>query len=244
LVIDPTHVAPISQYYTDAANGTLPQFAYLETDYGSEDEHPGSGQSVLAGQLFVARVINTLMYSRSWRDSVFFLSFDEGGGPYDHVPPVPGWTNLNTSSSLAGLEGDVRNIAVNPDGYLPCTPATLGVYNNHCDLRPADPGAHSGDAAHVYGFAAQIGFRVPNMIVSPFSRKHYVGHLAMDHTAVLHFLEERYRLPNLTGRDRVQPDLLDFFDFANPPWATPPSSAEVPVPPAVGSTCHATTFVP
>jgi phospholipase C len=100
------------------------------------------------------------------------------------------------------------------------------------------------DAAHQYGFAAQIGFRVPNMIVSPFSRKHYVGHLAMDHTAVLHFLEERYKLPNLTRRDLVQPDLLDFFDFANPPWATPPNSAEVPVPPSVGSTCHPTTFVP
>ncbi len=244
LIIDARHIAPISQYYTDVANGTLPRFSYLETDYGVEDEHPGSGQSILSGQQFVSKVINSLMYSPSWKDSVFFLSFDEAGGPYDHVPPVPDYTNLNTDSSLAGLEGDVRPIAVNPDGYLPCTPATLGDYTHHCDLRPADPGANSNDAAHVYGFAAQIGFRVPNMIVSPFSRKHYVGHLAMDHTAVVHFLEERYGLPNLTNRDKVQPDLLDFFDFANPPWATPPSQSEVPVPPTVGPTCHPTTFVP
>lgn len=244
LVIDRNHIAPMSQYFTDVANNTLPRFAYLETDYGVSDEHPGSGQSILTGQQSVSQIIDALMYSPSWSSSVFFLSFDEEGGPYDHVPPVPGYTNINTSSTLAGLEGDVSPIAVNPDGYMPCTPATLGVYNNHCDLRPADPGAHTNDAAHVHGFAAQIGFRVPNMIISPFTRKHYVGHKAMDNTAVLRFLEERYQLPNLTRRDVVQPNLLDFFDFVNVPWATPPPRTEVPVPPSVGGTCHASSFVP
>lgn len=241
-VIDSTHVAPLTQYYTDVANGTLPNFAYIEPNYGGSDEHPGSGQSILVGQKQTASIINALMYSPSWTDSIFFVSFDEAGGPYDHVPPVPGSTNINTTNSLAPLEGDVSRIAVNPDNYLPCQPVIQGQYNNHCDLRPADPGAHTTDAAYKWGFAAQVGFRVPNFIVSPFTRRHYVGHVAMDHTAVLHFLEQRWGISPLTRRDAVQANLLDFFDFAGKPWATPPPQNQLPVPPPVGTTCHADNF--
>ncbi len=170
------------------------------------------------------------------------VGFDEIGGPYDHVPPVPGHSNDFTDSAMKAVEGDVTPIAVNPDGFLPCVPTTAGVYNNHCDLRPADPGAKSTDAAAIKGFAAQIGGRVPNMIISPFTKPHYVGHKAMDHTAVLRFLELRYNLPTLTNRDAAQPDLLDFFDFQNAPWATPPVRAQLPTPPSVGTTCHPATL--
>lgn len=244
IVVDGTHIAPISQYFTDAQNNTLPQFAFIETNFGVSDEHPGSGQSILTGQQQVAKIVNALMFSPSWQDSVLFLGFDEAGGPYDHVPPVPGFTNQNTTMPLVSVEGDVNPIAVNPDGFLPCQPTTAGVFTNHCDLRPSSPGANPNDVAAQKGFAAQIGFRVPNLIVSPFARRHYVGHLAMDHTAVMHFVEERFNLPALTKRDAAQPSLLDFFDFTNKPWATPPPQADVPVPPAVGGTCHPSSFVP
>jgi phospholipase C len=237
LIIDSTHIAPLSQYFTDVQNGTLPSFAYINKSDGF-DEHPGSGTSVLKGQQRTASIINALMYSTSWKDSVFFFSFDEAGGPYDHVPPVPGHTNDRTASDLKPIEEDVQGIAVNPDGFKPCVPTTAGVYNNHCDLRPTDPGAKSTDAAAVSGFGAQIGFRVPNMIVSPFVKPHYVGHRAMDHTAVIRFVERRFGLPAMTNRDAAQPDLFDFFDFANPPWLTPPPQSTLPVPPAVGTTCH------
>jgi phospholipase C len=240
ITVDATHIAPLSQYFTDVQNGTLPSFAYIEPDFGSSDEHPGSGQSILTGQQQTASIINSLMASPSWTDSVLFFSFDEGGGPYDHVPPVPSQTNVNTDPALAAVEGDVAPIAVNPDTFLPCQPATAGVFTNHCDLRPTDPGAHPADAATQQGFAAQLGFRLPNFIVSPFSRRHYVGHNAMDHTAILHFVEERFNLPALTKRDAAQPNLLDFFDFTGKPWATPPTG--IPVPPAVGTSCHPATM--
>jgi hypothetical protein len=47
----------------------------------------------------------------------------------------------------------------------------------------------------------------------------------MDHTAVIKFVENRFISPSshLTARDAPQPDLLDFFDFNNIPWATPPT---------------------
>jgi phospholipase C len=77
----------------------------------------------------------------------------------------------------------------------------------------------------VNGFAAQLGFRVPNFVVSPFTRKHYVSHIPLDHTAIIKFVENRFigSSAQLTPRDAAQPNLLDFFDFTTSPWMTPPS---------------------
>jgi phospholipase C len=95
-------------------------------------------------------------------------------------------------------------------------------------LRPfngyADPGYNSGDAAAQQGFAAQLGFRVPNIVISPFTRRHYVSHIPMDHTAIIKFVENRFigSSAHLTNRDAAQPNLLDFFDFNAAPWTNPP----------------------
>jgi len=220
--IDPNHIAPLSQYFTDLQNNTLPSFSFIEQ--GDSDEHPGSNQSVLSGQSVMSNIINKLMASSSWSSSVFFFAYDEGGGPYDHVPPVPGHSNQNTSASLGPIP-DISSIAVNPDAFNPCLPPTPGQFTLHCDLRPSSPGAHAGDAAAVKGFAAQLGFRVPNMIISPFTRRHYVSHTPMDHTAIIKFVESRFISPSahLTNRDAAQPNLLEFFDFNAVPWSTPPT---------------------
>ena len=232
--IDTNHVAPLTTYYTDLSNSTLPSFSFIEAGSGINDEHPGSGASVLTGQSEVAKVVNALMTSPEWKDSVFFFSFDEGGGPYDHVPPVPGHSNDKTNASL-GTIADISTIAVNADSYKPCVPSS-GTATLHCDLRSSSPGAHSGDAAAVKGFAAQLGFRVPNMVISPFARRHYVSHVPMDHTAIIKFVENRFigGSAHLTARDAVQPNLLDFFDFNNVPWATPPTPPAPVTPSSLG----------
>jgi phospholipase C len=262
--IDPTHIAPVSQYFTDVANGTLPSFAFVEPAYGHNDEHPGSGQSILTGQAQVASMVNALMSGPSWADSVFFLSYDEGGGPFDHVPPVPTHSNDFTGSAtgiaanvLSNIP-DIASIAVNPDTYYPCPapidPVTLAQTPSlNCDLLNRgtfqDPGYNAGDAASApalggQGFAAQLGFRLPNMVISPFTRKHYVSHVPMDHTAVLRFVEDRFIKDGkyLTLRDAAQPNLLDFFDFVNAPWATPPAAGGIPTPTPVGTTCTPATM--
>jgi phospholipase C len=238
--IDPTHIAPLSDanygYFADLQNGTLPSFAFIEPGYSVNDEHPSSGGNILAGQVEVAKIINALMDSSSWKDSVFFLSYDEGGGPYDHVPPVPGHSNDFTDASqvanypeLSSTAGTVGGIAVNPESnpsYWPCLPADPATPTLHCDLPNSGvPGANPDDAPAQQGFAAQIGFRMPNMVISPFTRRHYVSHIPMDHTAIIKFVENRFIGPNehLTARDAAQPTLLDFFDFNNVPWATPPT---------------------
>jgi len=90
------NMVPDSQYFTDLKNGTLPQVAYIE-EFSGFDEHPGgtdegnvnSGNHIQVGANFVSQHINAFMQSTSWKDGVFFLSWDEGGGLYDHVSPQP-----------------------------------------------------------------------------------------------------------------------------------------------------------
>jgi len=117
---------------------------------------------------------------------------------------------------------------VNADSYWPCLPPEVNgvlVPTAHCDLQHVSPGAVATDAPAVQGFAAQLGFRLPNMVISPFTRKHYVSHIPMDHTAVIKFVESRFLGSSayLTNHDKAQPDLLDFFDFTAIPWATAPT---------------------
>src|SRR3954470_18340494 len=69
----------------------------------------------------------------------------------------------------------------------------------------------------------RYGYRVPFVAVSPFSRKNYVSHTVSDHTSILKFIEKRFGLSSLTNRDAAAHDFSDMFDFANPPYVTPPS---------------------
>ena len=78
----------------------------------------------------------------------------------------------------------------------------------------------SGD---VQGDFTRTGFRVPMMVVSPFSKANYVSHTPADYTAILKLVETRFNLPALTKRDAAQMDMTEFFDFNNPAWLNPPN---------------------
>ena len=66
------------------------------------------------------------------------------------------------------------------------------------------------------------GYRLPLIVVSPFTKRHYVSHTVADYTAILKLIETRFKLNNLTQRDLAQMDMTEFFDFVNAPWSTPP----------------------
>src|SRR5207302_8785890 len=50
------------------------------------DEHPGN--PVQLGAVYDGTLIQHLLNSPIWKDSVFFLTYDEAGGFYDHVKPM------------------------------------------------------------------------------------------------------------------------------------------------------------
>jgi phospholipase C len=90
VINNPSHVKPISQYYTDAANGALPQVSFVESNpFGKvnveSDEHPNA--NVQVGEKLVHDVMQALVQSPNWPGSAMFLTYDEHGGFYDHVAP-------------------------------------------------------------------------------------------------------------------------------------------------------------
>src|SRR5882762_4920537 len=65
----------------------IPQVVFIDSASGGSglDEHPDS--NIQSGAAYVQSIIAALMNSDAWQDSVFILSYDEGGGLYDHVAP-------------------------------------------------------------------------------------------------------------------------------------------------------------
>lgn len=70
----------------------------------------------------------------------------------------------------------------------------------------------------------RLGLRVPFVMISPFAKKKYVSHKTYDHTSVTRFIEMLWDLPAMSARDANADALLDFFDFAATPNATPPAA--------------------
>ncbi len=81
----------IQEYFATLAKPTadddLPSFVWIDAGAGGSglDEHPEN--NIQHGAAYVKTIIDALMNSPAWHDSVFILAYDEGGGLYDHVPP-------------------------------------------------------------------------------------------------------------------------------------------------------------
>jgi phospholipase C len=78
------NVVPIDNFYDDVKNGKMPAVAWV-APAGVVSEHPKN--LVSAGQTYVTALINTIMQSPYWSTTAIFLSWDDWGGFYDHVPP-------------------------------------------------------------------------------------------------------------------------------------------------------------
>jgi phospholipase C len=77
----------------------------------------------------------------------------------------------------------------------------------------------------------EMGFRVPLMVVSPYTPKGYVSQKQHDFGSILHFVETAFdlgRIPPGNFADSRADDLLDFFDFSKPPRTFAPITAKYP----------------
>jgi phospholipase C len=65
--------------------GKLPQATWIVPPPGV-NEHPG-GPSVCLGENWTVRHVNAIMNSKYWKSTAIFITWDDFGGFYDHVPP-------------------------------------------------------------------------------------------------------------------------------------------------------------
>ena len=64
-----------------------------------------------------------------------------------------------------------------------------------------------------YGY----GFRVPALIISPWSKPGHISHVYYDFTSPLKLIEDHFGLPPMATRDRDANNMLDCFDFSQKP---------------------------
>jgi len=87
-----------------------------------------------------------------------------------------------------------------------------------------------------------LGFRVPMLIISPFSRGGFVSSDVFDHTSVLRFLETRFgaEVPNLSAwRRAAVGDLTSAFNFAAPDQSVPSLPSTLPAISQIIQECRA-----
>jgi phospholipase C len=79
-----TNAPPISQFFSDARAGTLPQFSLLDPDYSTQSQE--NPQNIVVGEAFLGQVLDALRHSPQWQKTLLIVVYDEHGGYYDHVP--------------------------------------------------------------------------------------------------------------------------------------------------------------
>lgn len=198
------NIVPISQFTTDVQNGTLPQVAQIEpASNAGLDEHPSDA------------------------DVVPPCCSTQAGAAYVESLINPLLSSSSWSTSIFILTFDesggfydhvAPQPAVTPDGIAPS------------DLFPGDTCSPGGASGPNCDFVF-TGYRVPMIVISPYTKKNYVSHAAnadgtgVDNTAILKLIETRFGLSSLTARDADQIDMSqEFLDFTNAPWKTPPAN--------------------
>ena len=167
--------APISEFFADAADGTLPSYTYVDPAFlgaAQNDDHPHA--DIRRGQNLMGRIVQALIEGPLWESTLLVITYDEWGGFFDTVVP-PRFPDL------------VDN-----------------------------PGGDDTDPDH-----AQAGFRVPTILVSPFSRGGRVAKTIFEHSAIPKLVEWRFGLPSLTPRDAASRNLASVLDFDHPDASRP-----------------------
>lgn len=218
------HFQPVQTFLTSASgsSGSLPQVSFVDPAFGTNenDEHPPT--DIQRGQAFVSQIVNTVRNGPYWQDSVIFITYDEHGGFYDHVPsPAAPQGGARTPDGIfPGQCADLSNppASQQPGGGVGCS-ASVPQAQLLCPALAQNPnGPYPASCASF----DQLGFRVPFMVVSPFAKPHYVSHTVGDHASLLAFIEQRFLQANgsrahLTLRDQNADPLEDLFDFDNAP---------------------------
>ena len=77
-------VANTSAFAQDLANGTLPNFSFVIPTW-LYSEHPPT--DIQLGDAWLGQLVEEVMHSRYWSSTAIFITYDEGGGYWDHVSP-------------------------------------------------------------------------------------------------------------------------------------------------------------
>ena len=73
-----------ASFITEAAEGTLPDFSFVRPGYGYSEESP---EDTSLGDALLGQLVLAVMKGPDWPSTAIFVTYDEGGGFWDHVSP-------------------------------------------------------------------------------------------------------------------------------------------------------------
>ncbi len=154
----------LHQFRKDVTDGTLPTVSWIVSPEAFSD-HPSSAWN---GAWYVSEVLKILTSNPNvWKKTVFILTYDENDGYFDHVPP---FTPPHPHQPDAGLVSPGLNTAL-----------------EYVELRRTEKEQLRRKRREG---PIGLGYRVPLIIASPWTRGGNVCSQVFDHTSVLQFLEK------------------------------------------------------
>ena len=150
------------QFREDVHTGKLPVVSWLVAPENYSD-HPGAAWF---GAWYISEVMDILTKNPDvWKKTIFILAYDENDGYFDHIPPfvVPNPADLESGLTSTVIDASLEFVTTKQQSSDPK------------DSRESPIG---------------LGFRVPLVIASPWSRGGIVCSEVFDHTSTLQFLEK------------------------------------------------------
>ena len=80
------HVKPVDNLIADIKADRLPPVTWVTPRFADSD-HPEQRTNFCRGENWTTSVINAIQTSPMWKATAVFLTWDDWGGFYDHVPP-------------------------------------------------------------------------------------------------------------------------------------------------------------
>lgn len=174
----------LNQFRDDVNKGQLPAVSWIVAAENFSD-HPSAPWY---GAWFVSEVLDILTRNPEvWKKTIFMLTYDENDGYFDHVPPFvsPKPGHPETGIVSAGIDTAVEYVTLEQE---------LG-----------QSGLDKKDARES---SIGLGYRVPLIIASPWSRGGMVCSQVFDHTSGLQFLE--HFLSHKTGKEIRESNISDW----------------------------------
>ncbi|WP_203919113.1 phospholipase C [Rugosimonospora africana] len=86
-IVPPDHLQDITtgdQFISDVTSGSLPEFSFVRPGYGFSGE---AEEDLGNPDLWVGQLVNAVAHSQYWDSTAIFVTYDEGGGFWDHAAP-------------------------------------------------------------------------------------------------------------------------------------------------------------
>ena len=155
----------LHQFREDVNNGRLPAVSWLVGPENFSD-HPSAPWY---GSWYVSEVIDILTRNPEvWKKTVFIMTYDENDGYFDHMPP---FTPPDPAKPETGK----------------CSP---GIDTGDEHIRREQELANGVAEKEARGGPIGLGFRVPMIIASPWTRGGRVCSQVFDHTSVFRFVQD------------------------------------------------------